>query len=148
MKSFSKTFKLHFFYLEKCRGWKTWCKDLEKRISTSDNFEFKIANFHFWVGIEGFLSLFIRCINQIVSWCIAIEKLVCLFLRCINRKVTHWFHEVLPKNEKQKGFLTTEHVRERGDQSPLVLQVSLGIICVFCVLAHVLSSKNPFAFRF
>ena len=34
-----------------------------------------------------------------------------------------------------------------GDQSPIVLQVSLGIICVFCLLAHVLSSKNPFAFR-
>ena len=33
-----------------------------------------------------------------------------------------------------------------GDQSPIVLQVSLGIICVFCLLAHVLSSKNPFAF--
>ena len=35
-----------------------------------------------------------------------------------------------------------------GDQSPLALQVSLRVICVFCVLAHVLSSKNPFASRF
>ena len=35
-----------------------------------------------------------------------------------------------------------------GDQSQLALQVSLGIICVFCVLVYVLSSKNPSAFVF
>ena len=35
-----------------------------------------------------------------------------------------------------------------GDQLPFALQVSLGIIYVFCILAHVLSSKNAFAFRF
>ena len=45
-------------------------------------------------------------------------------------------------------FSTTEHVRERGDQSPFELQLPLGTICVFCVLAHVLLSKNPFTFRF
>ena len=33
-------------------------------------------------------------------------------------------------------------------QSPLVLQLSLGIICVFCVLAHALLLKNYFAFHF
>ena len=35
-----------------------------------------------------------------------------------------------------------------GDQLPLALQVSLGIICVFCILAHVLSSKSHFALHF
>ena len=60
----------------------------------------------------------------------------------------HLFHEVLPENEKHMDFSTIEHVRERGDQSPFELQLPLGTICVFCVLAHVLLSKNPFTFRF
>ena len=36
-----------------------------------------------------------------------------------------------------------------GDQLPFALQVSLGVICVFCVFANVLSSKTllPFVFR-